>query len=88
MMAKEDIIFSGIFSSMQKPDFIPSTWTYSFYWPQLKRLHLKSMEVKNKIFKFYSIMNEDTNRKTFSDIITIFVFKITLLVAFSGLLHP
>lgn len=33
-------------------------------------------------------MNKDTNRKTCSDVIIIFVFKITLLVAFAGLLHP
>lgn len=33
-------------------------------------------------------MNEDTNRKTFAYIITIFVFKILLWIAFAGLLLP
>lgn len=33
-------------------------------------------------------MSKDTNRKTCSDIIIMFVFKITLLIAFAGLLHP
>lgn len=33
-------------------------------------------------------MNEDMNRRTFSDIIFIFVFKITIPSAFAGLLDP
>lgn len=32
-------------------------------------------------------MNEDTNRKTFADIIIIFVLNILLWVAFAGLLR-
>lgn len=87
-MAEEDIILSGIFFSVHRPELTPLTWRDSSYWPQLKRVHLKSTKVKNKRFKFYSIINKDTNRKTSSDIIIIFVFRITLLIAFAGLLHP
>lgn len=52
MMAKEDITLSGIFSSMHRPELIPLTWTDFSYWPQLKRLHLKSTKIKKKRFQF------------------------------------
>lgn len=43
---------------------------------------------KKKNIPIFSIMNKHTNRKTFSDIVIIFVFKIILFVTFAGLLHP